>query len=206
VANTRTRVNPPTPESQIYLSYLQFFGPNVPYIIVRSSLTKAELLNRVKGAIRSSFNEQSVFNVLTMDEFLSNTAAEPRFNALLVGVFALLALAMSAAGMYSVTVCLVSQRTSEIALRLALGARRLDVTVTMLGKTCLWVSAGLLCGMGLAIAVSNTIRHWSNSVSAGSTLIYSLAFVVFLAVTLGATYVPLRRALRIDPTIALRSE
>jgi putative ABC transport system permease protein len=113
---------------------------------------------------------------------------------------------MAATGMYSVIACLVSQRTSEIALRLALGARRLDVIVIVLGKTSVWVSAGLLSGIGLAIAVSNTIRHWSNSVTTGSTLIYSLAFVVFLAVTLGATSVPLRRALRIDPTIALRSE
>jgi putative ABC transport system permease protein len=206
VANTRTRFNPPTPEPQVYISYLQFFGPNVPYIIVKSPLTKAELLNRVKVAIRSSNEGQSVFNVLTMDEFLSNSVAEPRFNTLLVGAFALAALAMAATGMYSVIACLVSQRTSEIALRVALGARQVDVIVTVLGKTCVWVFAGLLGGMGLSIAVSNTIRHLSNSATAGSPLIYSLAFVIFLTVTVFATYVPLRRALAIDPTIALRCE
>jgi putative ABC transport system permease protein len=205
VGNTRTRVTPPSPEPQVYTSYLQFFS-GVPYIAVRSVSNKGQLLNRTKEAIRSSYSDQTVFNVSTMDDVLSRSAAEPRFNTLLIATFALVALSMAAIGMYSVISCLLSQRTREIALRLALGARPRDVLKSVFGRTGIWVFAGLMAGIGLAAAATNTIRYLSNTIVASSPVIYAIAFGIFLGVTLLATWLPFRRAVRIDAVIALRGE
>jgi putative ABC transport system permease protein len=113
---------------------------------------------------------------------------------------------MAAIGMYSVISYLVSQRTNEIALRLALGARPRDVFKSVFGRTSIWVSAGLTAGIGLAAAATNTIRHLSNTFIAASQVTYAVALGIFLGVTLFATCVPFRRAVRIDAVIALRGE
>jgi putative ABC transport system permease protein len=193
------------PEPQFYTSYLQFFQPNI-YVLVRSSLSQAQLVTRVKDAIRSSYSDQPVFNVSTMGQVLSNSFATPRFNAFLIGAFALLALAMATSGMYSVVSCLVSQRTSEIALRIALGASRAAIVQTVLVTTGAWVLGGLAGGLGLGLAASSTIRSLSNSAISGSPAMYAAVMLFFLAVTLLAAYIPTRRATRLDPAMALRCE
>jgi hypothetical protein len=97
-----------------------------------------------------------------MRELIADAVSEPRFNAFLIGAFALLAMAMAAAGMYSVIACLVSQRTSEIAIRMALGASRRDIVRTILGTTTAWVAAGLAVawpGPRHAEHRSNAFKH-----------------------------------------------
>src|SRR5262249_53541904 len=91
VADVRMSALATAPEPQIYASYLQVYEPNI-HLVVRSSLPPAELINRVKEAIRSAYSDQAVFNILTMNQVLSNSMAEPRFHAFLIGAFALLAL------------------------------------------------------------------------------------------------------------------
>lgn len=188
-----------------YLSYRQLYLPDA-YLLVRSALPQGQMVNSVKAAIRSSYPEQTVFNVRTMEQVLTRSVAEPRFQASLVSAFALLALAMAAAGMYSVISFLVSQRTSEIAIRIALGAGRGDIVKAVLGTTSLWVAAGLTAGLGLGLAASTTIRSLTNTESAVSPAMYALVILFFLAVTPVAVCVPLRRGLRLDPATALRSE
>ncbi|HEV8147994.1 MAG TPA: ABC transporter permease [Bryobacteraceae bacterium] len=205
VGNVRTRGLRVDPNPEVYLSSLQLSWTNV-YLVVRSALPQAELVKQVKAAVQSANSDQPVFSVQTMREVISDAVSEPRFNAFLIAAFALLAMGMAAAGMYSVIACLVSQRTSEIAIRMALGASRRDIVRTILGTTTAWVAAGLVCGLALGLLARNTIRTLSSTAIEGSPWIYAAVVVFFLAVTLAAAYLPVRRASRLDPALALRSE
>jgi predicted permease len=205
VGDVRTRGLRTAPFPEVYLSSLQFDWANV-YLVVRSSLPRAQLLHRVKAAIESSNSDQAVFDVMTMEEFIAGSLVEPRFQVFLIGAFALLAVAMAAAGMYSVISFLVSQRTSEIAIRMALGASRAAIVRTVLGTTIVWVVAGLAGGLGLGLAGSTTLRSLTHTEAAGSLAMYAAVVLFFLAITLVAAYLPTRRATRLDPAVALRCE
>jgi ABC-type antimicrobial peptide transport system permease subunit len=173
---------------------------------VRSAIPPAQLVKQVKAAIESSNSDQAVFGVMTMEELIVDSVTEPRFHVFLIGAFALLAVAMAASGMYSVISFLVSQRTSELAIRMALGASRGAIIKTVLGTTSLWVVAGLAGGLGLGLAARTTLRSLTNTEAAGSPAMYAAVVLFFLAVTLLAAYLPARRAARLDPAEALRCE
>jgi predicted permease len=193
------------PEPQVYVSYLQAYDPNI-HLVVRSSLPLAEIQKRVKQAIRSAYADQAVFNVTTMERVVSLSVAEPKFQAFLIGVFALLALTMAASGMYSVISCLVAQRTSEIAIRLALGASRAGLLKSIIGHTTAWVAAGLAAGAGLGLGASSVVRKLSWSAEPANPLIYLLMMLLYLLVTVLACWMPARRALGVDPAVALRAD
>jgi predicted permease len=203
--NVRTRGLATAPFPEVYISSLQFPAANV-YLVVRSAIPTGPLLKLVKAAIQSSNSDQAVFGVLTMDELIADSVTEPRFEVFLIGAFGLLAVAMAAAGMYSVISFLVSQRTSEIAIRIALGAGRGDIVKTVLGTTTLWIAAGLASGLVLGLAASKTIRSLTDTEATGSPAMYTSVVLFFLLVTLLAAYPPVRRASRLDPAVALRSE
>jgi predicted permease len=205
VGNVRTRGLRAAPYPESYISSLQFPWANV-YLVVRSAIPPAQLVKQVKAAIESSNSDQAVFGVMTMDELIADSVTEPRFHVFLIGAFALLAVAMAASGMYSVISFLVSQRTSELAIRMALGAGRGAIIKTVLGTTSLSVVAGLAGGLGLGLAARTTIRSLTGTEAAGSPTMYAAVVLFFLAVTLLAAYLPARRATRLDPAEALRCE
>jgi putative ABC transport system permease protein len=205
VGTVRTRGLQTEPFPEVYLSHLQLSWANT-YLVVRSALPPAQLLKQVKGAIATANSEQPVFGVETMNEFIADSVAEPRFDAFLIGTFALLAVGMAAAGMYSVISCLVSQRTSEIAIRMALGASRGAIVRTVIGATSAWVLLGLGCGLGLGLAARKTIRALASAEVTGSLWMYLSMLALFAAITLLAAYVPMRRASRLDFAAALRGE
>jgi predicted permease len=205
VGNVRARGLQTAPFPEVYISSRQFSWPNI-YLVVRSALPPGQLVKQVKAAIQSSNSDQAVFGVMTMDELIADSVAEPRFDAFLIGAFALLAVAMAAAGMYSVIACLVSQRTSEIAIRMALGASRGAIVQTILGTTTAWVVAGLAGGLGLGYATRNTVRSLSSAALEGSPWMYVTVVLFFLAMTLLAAYLPVRRGTRLDPAVALRCD
>ena len=205
VGNVRTRGLQTTPHPEVYLSSLQLSWVNV-YLVIRSAMPPAQLVKQVKAAIQSSNSDQAVFGVMTMQELIADSVSEPRFDVYLIGAFALLAMAMAAAGMYSVISCLVGQRTSEIAIRIALGASRAAIVKTVLGTTSVWVVGGLASGLGLALAAGSTVRRLSNAAVSASPVMYAGVALFFLAVTLLAAYTPLRRAIRLEPAMALHCE
>jgi ABC-type antimicrobial peptide transport system permease subunit len=205
VGNVRARGLQTDPYPEFYLSSLQLDWVNV-YLVVRSALPPGQLVKQVKAAIQSSNSDQAVFGVMTMEELIADSVSEPRFDAFLIGAFALLAVAMAAAGMYSVISCLVSQRTSEIAIRIALGADRGAIVRTILGSTSLWVMAGLAGGLGLGFATRNAIRSLSSAAVQGSPWMSVGVVLFFLAMTLMAAYLPVRRGTRLDPAVALRAD
>ena len=205
VGNVRTGGLRADPFPEVYLSHLQLSWGNT-YLVVRSALPPAQLLKQVKAAIATANADQPVFGVETMDEVISDAVAEPRFDVFLIGAFALLAVAMAAAGMYSVISCLVSQRTGEIAIRMALGAGRGAIVRTILGATALWVAMGLACGLVLGVAMRNIIRALAHAQVRESPWMYAALVLFFFAVTLAAAAIPLHRASRLDPAGALRCE
>lgn len=205
VANVRTRALDTAPAPEIYLSSRQFSWANV-HLVVRSSIAPGPLVKQIESAIQSRNSDQAVFGISTMAELISDSVTEPRFDAFLVGTFALLAVAMATAGLYSVISCLVSQRKGEIAIRLALGASRRAILRTVLGTTLRWLTAGLACGLALALGTRNTIRALSSVTAAASPWMYPAVIVFFFLVTLVAACMPLRRANRIDPATALRCD
>jgi len=205
VGNVRTRGLRAAPFPEVYLSSLQLAWADA-YFVVRSPLPPGELLRQVKSAIASANVDQPVYGAMTMEQLISDAVAEPRFEAFVVGTFAFFAIMIAAAGIYSVISCLVAQRTGEIAIRMALGAGRSDIVQTVLGTTTVWVAAGLACGMALALAASKTMRTLTDSEIATSPASYALVIVLFLAIALVAAWLPARRASRLDPALALRSD
>jgi predicted permease len=203
--NVRTRGLQSAPFPEVYLPSLRFSWTD-QYLVVRSAIPPAQLVKVVRAAIQSLNSEQVVFGVLTMDELITDSVTEPRFDTFLIGAFALLALVMAAAGMYSVISFLVSQRTAEIAIRMALGAGRGAIARTVLATMGLWVAAGLAGGLALGLAASKTIRSLTDTESAGSPAMYTAVVLFFVLVTLLAAYPPVHRAIRLDPAAALRCE
>jgi hypothetical protein len=203
VGDVRLRGMQTSPEPQLYLPYLQYFLPNV-YLLVRSPLKQAQLIGPVKTAIHSVDADQALFNASTMQQVLSSSLATLKFNATLVAMFSAIAILVASGGMYSVISCLVSQRTNEIAVRIALGATRAAIIKSIAGTTMIWVLAGLASGLGFALLAGNTIRSLTNSIGKDSPMMYVTALVLFLIVTCSAACAPLWRATRLDPAIALR--
>ncbi|HUJ50359.1 MAG TPA: ABC transporter permease [Bryobacteraceae bacterium] len=205
VGNVRARSLNTAATPEAYFSSQQFSWGNA-YLVVRSAIPAGQLVRQVRAAVQSINPDQAVFGVTTMQDLISDAASQPRFDAWLIGVFAFLAVAMAAAGMYSVITCLVSQRTSEIAIRIALGASRGAIARTILGATSAWVAAGLACGLALGFAARSTVRSLSSAAVEGSPWVYAAVAAFFLVVTLAAAGVPTLRASRMDPAATLRCD
>ena len=203
-ANVRTRGLETAPFPEIYLSSLQLQWANT-FLVVRSSIPPRNLLRQVKAAIRSADADQAVFGVETMEQMIAGATAEPRFETLLVGAFALLAVVMAAAGLYSVISCLVSQRTGEIAIRMALGARPGDILRAVLGTTSAWVAGGLAVGLWLGLGAAKTIRTLTSAEAAPPPGMYAAVLALFVVVAAFSAWLPARRATRVSPAVALRS-
>jgi putative ABC transport system permease protein len=121
-------------------------------------------------------------------------------------LFSFLAVVLAAVGMYAVMAYAMGQRTREIGVRMALGARRVDVVLMMLRKALLPVGLGLVAGLAAALAMSRTLAGLLYGISSTDPATYSCVSLFLLAVAALATYVPARRATRIDPLVALRCE
>jgi putative ABC transport system permease protein len=141
-----------------------------------------------------------------MDETISDSLAERRFSMILLGIFAALALVMSCVGIYGVISYLAGQRTHEIGIRMALGAERRDVLWMVLREgakmALLGVAAGLVAAFGLARVMANMLF----GVSAHDPLTFAAVASLLVLVALAASYIPARRAMKVDPMVALRYE
>jgi putative ABC transport system permease protein len=160
----------------------------------------------VRQAIHQIDPDEATSTFRTMGDVVSTSAATDRFNTLLLGAFAAIALLLTAAGIFGVLSYLVTQRTREIGLRMALGAQPKDVLGVIVGHGMRLVLVGLCIGVAGALVVT----RWMSSVLFDVTPTDPLTFVVVAAllgiVAFLAAYVPARRAMRVDPMVALRYE
>jgi putative ABC transport system permease protein len=194
---------PPLPE--FYLSYRLVAGQEMS-LVVRTAGDPDALASRVVGAIRSVDATQPVFGVKSMERLLANAEAERRFSLLLLSLFAAIALLLSSLGIYGVMAYSTSQRRHEIGIRMALGAASPDVLRLVLRQGMGLVLLGLAIGLFGAWGLSRVLAGQLYGISARDPLTYAAVATLLGAVALAATWLPARRATRVDPMISLRSE
>ncbi len=190
---------------EVYNCSLQV-TPRTQMLVVRTRQDAASILPSIRSAVREVNPQVPVFNAGLLAEEFSETLTSPRFRAVLLAGFALIALALATVGIYGVTAHAVSQRTHEVGIRMALGARAPDV-VSMMVRQHLWPAlAGLAVGIVTALALSRSVSGLIYGVRPTDPLTFLLMAVALIAVAAGACWIPARRATRVDPVIALRSE
>ena len=193
------------PRPTIYFPSMQ--SPDqIMSLVVRTTLPPSAILPAIKNAIWSVDKNQPIFEVRSMDEIISGIVSAQRLAFHLLGVFAFLALALAAIGIYGVTSCLVSERTHEIGVRIALGAQPGDVSRLVLGHGARLVAIGVFSGAVAAFLLTRLLSSLLFGVSATDPLTFVGVAVLLILVALAACYIPARRATRVDPMIALRCE
>ena len=189
-----------------------FYTPNTQQpsfhtmnLAVRSEVPAASLTGQVRAALSEMDSQVPLSQVATMATTLSKTVAQPRMRATLVGLFAALAMVLAAIGVYGVVAYLVGQRTQEIGVRRALGAKAADVVTMLLREAMRPVALGIAVGVAGAYAMTRVLTTMLFGVSATDATSYLVACAVLAASALIASIVPARRALKVDPITAVRN-
>jgi predicted permease len=192
--------------AEMYLPYQQqeFFPPD--YLAVRTSGDPLLVAESVRQQVWSVDKQQAVADVMPLEQLVGENLAPKRMQASLLGGFAGLALLLASLGIYAVLSFAVTQRTQEIGVRVALGARSRDVLRMVLSQGLKLFLIGAGVGLAAALALSRTLGHLLYGVSANDPLSFVGVTFVLGAVTLLACYIPARRAMRVDPLVALRYE
>jgi putative ABC transport system permease protein len=192
------------PKPQMYLSYAQadFFAPR--HLVVRTEGEPLNLAGTVRQTVWGIDRDQPVAQVRPMEDVLSDSIARQRFSMLLLGIFAGVALILAAVGIYGVMSYTVAQRTHEIGIRLALGAQKRDVLRLAVGQGLRLVLVGVAIGLVAAVALTRLMSSLLFGVSATDPLTLAAISALLVAVAALASYVPARRATKVDPMIALR--
>jgi len=175
-------------------------------LVVRSSGEPLALLPALRDAVHRAQPELALFNVSTLDQEVQNAFGGMRFGTGLVTIFALVALALAAVGVFGIVALEVAQRSAEIGLRVALGARRRDVLRLALGRTFGTVALGAVVGGVLTLFAGQLLQSLLFGVSAHDPLALAGSVAALFAIALCASVLPARRALRIEPMVVLRGD
>jgi putative ABC transport system permease protein len=194
------------PHNGIYLPFYEFPRPGQVTFVVRTSSDPAALTNTVRDTIHQIDPALAVFQARPMSAVVAQSVATPRFSTILLTTFAAVALLLAAVGLYGVISHAVSQRTREIGIRMALGATRREVLQLVVGRGLLLAGYGVATGLAIALITIRLFTTMLYGVSAMNMPTYALSGLVLLAVGAFASYVPARRAMKIDPVRALRAE
>jgi putative ABC transport system permease protein len=162
------------------------------------------LVNTIRTQVLAIDGDQPVSDVKTMDEVIEASIGQRRLTMLLLGVFAGMALLLAMVGIYGVIAYSVAQRTQEVGIRRALGAKPGDILRLVLGQALGLTLAGVVIGIGGALALTGVMKGVLFQVNVADPATYVGIALLFIAVALAASYIPARRATRIDPMAALR--
>jgi len=205
VANVRSLELREAPTAELYFSAQQDLWPAMS-LVVRSSIEPSSLGASVRQAVNEVDRSVPVADVKTMDHVVNESITQPRFNLFLLGLFSTVAMILSAAGIYGVTAYTVTQRTRELGIRLALGAQVGDVLKMILGQGMAVIGVGLAAGLAAAFGLMRLLRSLLFGVGENDPLTFAAITGVLVLVALIACYIPARRATKVDPLVALRSE
>lgn len=176
------------------------------YVLVRTTSSPTNLVAMIRNAISSADPNLQVAAVQTMEQVVSQSVAQPRFNMLLISAFAVLALVLAAVGIYGVISYGVTQRIHELGIRMALGARPRDVLKLVVGQGMTLTLIGIVIGLAAAFGLTHLMKNLLFGVSATDPLTFASIALLLVGAAFIACYVPARRATRVDPMVALRYE
>jgi predicted permease len=192
-------------QPEIYVPYLQNTSRNFT-LVARTTSDPRSVAAAVRKEVWATDKDLPVSSMKLMEELISNSTAQPRFYVILLSVFAALALILAAVGVYGVMAYAVTLRTRDIGIRMALGARPADIFKHILGQALILSLIGLAIGLVLAIASTRIMSTLLFGISTADPLTLGATAVTLLAVALVASYLPARRATKVDPMVALRYE
>jgi predicted permease len=190
---------------EVYYPYRQQPDTDMD-LVVRSAVDPASLTSAIRAAVAAIDKDQPIFDVQTMQQRVDDSISTRRLTLVLLGIFSALALLLAAIGIYGVMAYSVALRTQEIGIRIALGAQQHDVLRLVLGQGARIAFFGVAIGLAAAAALARLLSGLLFSVSASDPVTFAAVAVLLIAVALLACYIPARRALRVDPIIALRYE
>jgi putative ABC transport system permease protein len=203
--DTDTRPEILVPYLQLDPGFLTSWARGVS-VVVRSSAGPEAVVAAARQQLRAVDPALPIITPRPMGELVSEAVAQPRFRTFLLGTFALLALAVSLVGVFGLTSYFVSQRTRDIGLRMALGARPEDILRSVLLYGSKVVAVGIVFGLGASFAVTRSMRALLYGVTPEDPLTFASVATLLAIGGLVACYWPARRATRIDPAVALRAE
>lgn len=193
------------PEPVSYWPY-----PELPYsvmtVVVRTAIPPPSMVPAIRQTLQQIDKDQPMAKIATMDQLVSDSVASSRFTMLLLSAFAGLALLLAGIGIYGVMACSVAQRRQEIGIRLALGAQRRDILRFVLGQGARIALLGVGIGIAAAFVLTRLMTTLLYRVSASDPLTFAAVVILLSFVALLACYIPARRAMRVDPLVALRYE
>ncbi len=198
--------------AETYYHYLQVppalmtFVEGTMTLVLRTNAEPAAITAAARGEVQKLDAGLAVYNVKTMTDMVDGSLAQPRFRTLLLGVFAGVAVILAAIGLYGVIAYSVTQRTNEMGVRLALGAQKSDVLKLVVGEGARLAAIGIGIGLAAAFGLMRIISKLLFAVDVTDPITFAATAGVIIVVTLGASYIPALRAIRVDPVAALRAE
>jgi putative ABC transport system permease protein len=201
------RENGPTRDAPltVYAPFPQIGSP-VGFFVARSRLDQGTTAARIREAVLAVDNQQPVVNIRSMQSYVDSVLGQRRFTAALMAVFAIVALTLAIVGLYGVIAYMVSQRTREIGIRMALGATTTGVTGLVMRQGIGLALTGVVIGLVLAAALSRMLGQLLYGVSSLDPLVYSGVALLLVVVAATASFLPARRAAAVDPVTALKTE
>jgi putative ABC transport system permease protein len=205
VADVKHRTLQGAPQPEIYFAQSQMPMAAMT-AVVRAAGDPRALQRSVRTVVQSLDRNAPVYSVRTVEEILDRSVATPRFNTLLLGLFAAVALILTTVGLYGVISCSVSENTQQIGIRMALGAQRGDVLRLIIGQGVMLTVAGVLLGLGGAFALTRLMSSLLFGIGSTDPGTFMGVALLLLVVAAMACYLPARRAMNVDPMVALRDE
>ena len=207
VGNAMTEWPTPSFFQEFYLPYTQYPWDLAPrHVVVRTALNPASVATAIQREVTALDKDQPVANVRTLEQVVGEAVGPQRFAMMLLGAFAALALVLASVGIYGIMAYAVSERTHEIGIRMALGADRGNVLSMVVGQALVLALVGAGIGLAGALGLTRLLSSLLYGVAPTDPLTFGLAPLVLVAVSLLASYLPARRATRVDPMAALRYE
>jgi putative ABC transport system permease protein len=198
-----------SPAAEMYLPYRQADALLPVFqlsLVIRTATEPHAAVSSLRSAVAEIDPNQPVVNMRSMEENISTNVAQPRFRAWLIGIFAVLALVLAAVGVYGVMSYTVTLRTSEIGVRVTMGAQPQDVFRIIVGEGLRLALLGVGVGLVTALALTRLLRSFLFGISAYDPITFIGVSLILTIVAVAACYFPARRATLVDPLVALRYE